>query len=142
MKMIFTKIWCVPTFLIFCFLLLFSCNPFYGGRFNNFEVVGYVRSLTDSTAIPAACLLIDLELLERDSSYATVYTDSLGYYEYAEAWPTEQYDTTRVMITVMDVDGVLNGSFLTRDTILYNDDLDASLTIIFETDIYVEMVTE
>jgi len=46
------------------------------------------------------------------------------------------------MITVMDVDGVLNGSFLTRDTILYNDDLDASLTIVFETDIYVEMVTE
>jgi len=83
-----------------------------------------------------------LELLERDSSYATIYTDSLGYYEYAEAWPTEQYDTTRVMITVMDVDGVLNGNFLTRDTLLYNDDLDASLTIVFETDIYVEMVTE
>ena len=129
------------TVLVF-YLLLCNCFLFDNGRFNIIDVSGYVRSNTDSSAVPGACVLVSIELLKGKDPCADVYTDSLGYFEYTSTQPTEPYDAIQVELIAIDIDEAENGVFLSKDTLLIENDLDASSTINFEVDLYVEMVKQ
>jgi hypothetical protein len=126
--------------LVFSAVLVLSCHPFDNGRINNFEAAGCVRSVVDSSSIPGALVILDL--VSEKGSQAGVYTDSLGYYFHRITSPTALYDSVGFHITVTDVDGTLNGVFVSADTLVYSGDLDSALTIVFEVDFYVEMIEE
>ena len=66
----------------------------------------------------------------------------LGYFEYTGTYPTELFYEIQVELIAVDIDGTENGSFLSKDTLFIEDDLDASTTIVFEAVLYVQMVNE
>lgn len=124
------------------YLLYCGCFIFDNGRFNIIDVSGYVRSAVDSSAVPEVCVLVDIEFLKGKAPCIDTYTDSLGYFEFTGTYPTELYDAIQVELIAVDIDGTENGVFLSKDTLLIEDDLDASMTIVFETVLYVQMLNE
>jgi hypothetical protein len=110
------------------------------GSFNNVEITGYVRSESDSTPVPGAYLLIDVDV--QDSKGIDQYTDSEGYYEYRATFPTRNWNPIEILVTVADVDGVLNGVFVSEDTLLYDDNTEHQLDISFTLDFYVHFVED
>lgn len=128
--------------VLFFYLLLCNCFLFDNGRFNIIDVSGYVRSMTDSSAVRGACVLVSIEFHKGKDPCTDIYTDSLGYFEYTSTHPTEPYDAIQVELIAVDIDEAENGVFLSKDTLLIEDDLDASSTVTFEVDLYVEMVQQ
>ena len=135
-------------FLSIQLLLLFSlifcgCSAFDNGRINNIDISGYVFNIADSSAVPGALIHFSHNFTKSKFYCGYAYTDSLGYFEHFCTQPTAEssvgLETTLVLI---DDDQAENGVFLTRDTTLYEDNLDSALTIVFEVIFYVEMIEE
>ena len=109
------------------------------GSFNNIKVYGYVRKAADSTAVPNALVMVDIDVLRKASAD---YSDSSGYFEYRITTPTFNWNPVEVMVTVADVDGENNGVFVTRDTTLYDDNEEGESDLFFNVDFYVQMVED
>ncbi|MBN2608307.1 MAG: hypothetical protein JXA64_04265 [Candidatus Fermentibacteraceae bacterium] len=110
------------------------------GSFNNVEITGYVRSESDSTPVPGAFLLIDVDV--QYSKGTDNYTNSDGYYEYRVTVPTRDWNPIEILVTVADVDGDLNGIFISEDTLLYEDNTEHLLNIAFALDFYVHFIED
>ncbi len=110
------------------------------GSFNNVEITGYVRSESDSTPVPGAFMLIDVDV--QYSKGNDNYTDSTGYYEFRTTVPTRDWNPIEILVTVADVDGDVNGIFISEDTVLYEDNTEHLLNISFTLDFYVHFVED
>ena len=110
------------------------------GSFNNMEFKGYVMSLSDSTAVPGALVMID-RIFDK-AKLGNVRTDGNGYYEYTITLPTGNWDPLKFKLIVADMDGDTNGVFVSQDTILYDDNIEHELNITFHADFYVQMLED
>ena len=120
-------------------LALLSC-PGDQGTFNNVEINGYVRSLSDSTCIPGAFILIQRV---HDSRSPYVYrTDANGYFRHYRTIPTGNWEPLKYSITASDMDGDTNGIFISSDTVVYDDNTAHVSDIVFQVEIYVQMVED
>ena len=99
----------------------------------NINISGYVRSMSDSSAIPGALVIVD------PPGAVNTYTDSNGYYE-SKSHSTRQGDLFELHMIVTDVDGVNNGVFVSKDTLIYEEDTANNLNLVYEIDFYVEIV--
>ncbi|OPL19186.1 MAG: hypothetical protein AVO35_12095 [Candidatus Aegiribacteria sp. MLS_C] len=109
------------------------------GTFNQVEITGYVMNEADSTPVPGAYLIFDLDV--HYSKGNTPYTDSSGYYEYRTGtFPSQDWNPIDIKVTVTDVDGDSNGVFISEDTTLHEDNTEHLSDISFELDFYVEFV--
>lgn len=109
------------------------------GTFNQVEITGYVMNEADSTPVPGAILIFDLDV--HYSKGAQTYTDSDGYYRYSSGtFPSQDWNPIEIEVTVADVDGDSNGVFISEDTLLYEDNTEHLSDISFELDFYVEFV--
>jgi len=91
-------------------------EPSYGPPSTSLVLFGTTRSSADSTLVPG----IEVSALDADSStvITSTLTDSQGVYLlYLDSiefpWP----DT--LLVTVTDIDGTENGSFLNADTLVF-----------------------
>lgn len=87
--------------------------------------------MSDSSAVHAALVII-----ERSSTN----TDSNGYYEYHRTYPTGQGDPLELLVIVTDVDGASNGVFVSKDTLIYEENTADNLNLVYEIDFYVKIV--
>ena len=106
------------------------------GTFNNVEISGYVRTESDSIPIPGVLVLVD------PPGSPDTYTDENGFYEYRRTYPTGQGNPLELLVTAVDVDGESNGVFIAEDTLLYEEDTQHNLNIIWEVDFYVEILED
>ncbi|MBD3277119.1 MAG: hypothetical protein GF388_02365 [Candidatus Aegiribacteria sp.] len=110
------------------------------GSFNNITVSGHIRKATDSTVVPGALVIVNIDVLIEKSS--GTYSDSSGYFEYRRTTPTYDWDPVAVTVTVADMDGEDNGVFISQDTTLYDDNAEGELNIDFVVEFYVQMVED
>jgi len=112
------------------------------GSFNQLSFTGYVRSASDSSAIPGAGVITDC-FSYQDPSSNLAYCDSNGYYEEKFSIPvgalSGQTDVRVWLVVVFDADGDIHGVFLPRDTLLNEYDPMTVLETHFDVDFYVEM---
>ena len=99
-----------------CFL--FPSSGFH----NSLSVNGYVRSSVDSSAVEGA--MITVYEIGTTSIRDTEYSDSLGYFHlyWTPLTEEDEGDYRQWVVTVNDVDGLENGEFADRDTILIEED--------------------
>lgn len=122
------------------FWLLFGGCISDQGSFNNIEIKGYVRSLSDSSAVPGA--LVMAESMSSGSVMGGEESSGDGYYEIRWTSPTGNWNPVEYRVTVADIDGQLNGIFISQDTVVYNDNSEHEVDIIFDVDFFVEMVDD
>ncbi|MEN8209578.1 MAG: hypothetical protein ABFR50_10055 [Candidatus Fermentibacteria bacterium] len=124
----------VAVSIVLSILLLQGCISDQG-TFNNVNISGYVRAEPDSTAIPGALLMVGYQSTKNT-------TDSTGYYEYHRTFPTGQGDPLELVVTVTDIDGEVNGVFVSQDTLIYEENTESQLNLYYEIDFYVEIVAD
>lgn len=121
-------------------LLASGCFFFDGGDFNQIYFSGYVRSATDSSAVPGARVSF-LILTDEDPPVYSRITDYQGYYHEHATIPvnslSSEVEQREWLVTVEDVDGDSNGVFITQDTIVIEDDPQNNLETSFHLDFYI-----
>ncbi len=67
-------------------------------------------------------------------------TDSNGYYEFSRSYTNGDTDPLELQVTVADVDGVNNGVFVSKDTLISVEGMEHIQDITIQIDLYVEMI--
>ena len=113
-------------------LVIALTASFTVGCFDNFNIgiSGNVRNQDDSSHVEGALVLL---------GGRGVTTNSNGFYKFGGYSP-EHETTAEVHLTVTDVDGEINGVFISRDSLVVLDGTQYIQDIDLTIDFYVEMV--
>lgn len=110
-------------------------------KYISMDISGYVRSESDSTAVPGAYIIVS-RLAADKGTMADTFTDGNGFYEYHQSYSMDNGESLGIRVTVVDVDGDTGGVFVSEDSVFCWENTEGISDISIVLDLYVHMASD